>query len=197
MINQNYLNKYNLEIIKKQFSKYKMIRLGFFIENKLYKKLKREIQKEKFEKKKIADKFSYSACSSAKSIKNIFNSDELKFVIESILNKKINKIKLEIKKFQHGNYTLMHDSNINKDNLKFYLFICNSWNPKWGGNKVYIKKEKSYVFSPNGNSFILIRNEKNSKNFIQYINHQARNNKLIILQGGFDLMPPTKIDIKS
>lgn len=185
MINQNYLNKGNLKIIKKEFHKSKMIRLDSLLKKNSYEKLKREIQQEKFVHEKIATKFSYSKCKLPTLAREVFDSPELKFIVQNIVGGRLGKINLELKKFKHKDYTIIHDSGIKQNQLEFFFFVCNLWNQKWGGNKIYIKKGKSYIFPPRENSFILIQNQRNAKDFIQYVNHLAKKNYFYIIEGVF------------
>src|SRR3990167_5495938 len=132
MMNSYYLDKKNLEIIGREFSKIKIIRLEGFIEENLYETLKREIGKNKF---------------------------------------------------SHKNYAIIKDEPNKKEELEFFFFICESWNPIWGGNKALIKKEKTFVFPPGGNSFILAQKEKDAKEFTQYVNNLSTNRSFIIIEG--------------
>ncbi len=186
-MNSYYLDKGNLKIIRGNFLEKGMIRLDGFVEENLYERLKREIEKEKFIHEKIATKFSYSACKLPALAREILDSPELRFIVQNIYRKKLGKLNLEVRKFGHRDYTLIHDSILKKDTLEFIFFVCEQWNPKWGGNKVYVKKEKSYVFPPRGNSFVLVENKKELKGFVQYVNHLSKKNKFTAVEGFFSV----------
>lgn len=182
-MNSYYLDKENLRMIGKEFEKIGMVRLDGFVEENLYEELKQEVLKEKFIREKTATKFSFSKSKSSLLAREIFDSPELKFIVENIIGKKFSNVKLDLRRFSHRDYTLIHDSKLKKNKFEFLFFICENWNSKWGGNKVYVLNGKSYVFPPRGNSFILVENKKDLKGFLQYVNHLCGRNKFYLIEG--------------
>ena len=183
MMNSYYLDKKNLEIIGREFSKIKIIRLEGFIEENLYETLKREIGKNKFSHKKVPDKFSFSESKNSKLTNQILGSPELEYIVQNIIKKSVKVSGIKTKKFSHKDYAIIKDEPNKKEELEFFFFICESWNPIWGGNKALIKKEKTFVFPPGGNSFILAQKEKDAKEFTQYVNNLSTNRSFIIIEG--------------
>lgn len=184
MINSIYLDKNNLKEIEREFSKAKMVRLDGFIEENLYEKLKKEVKKSLAHEKKIPDKFSFSSLEISRLTKQILDSEEMNYILENITCEKIKSVKIEARKFSHKDYTLLHDSEESSNSqIEFFLFISESWNPSWGGNKVYLKKGKSFIFPPRGNSLIIVKKDRQTNSFVQYINHLAGNNFETIIEG--------------
>lgn len=183
LINKNYLDKKSITAIKKEFKNKGVVKLDYFLESKEYNKLKKSVKKIRFFQKKAPDTFSYSTSKSNPDISKLLNIKEIKNFIKQIAGDNYNLSNLSIKKFKHRDYSIMHDSGKIEKGLEFIFFLCENWNPMWGGNKVYVKNEKTFLFTPKGNSFILINNKKFSKTFTQYINHLANKNSIILING--------------
>jgi len=182
-MNSFYLTKENLKIISQEFSKSKVVRLDGFIEENLYENLKKETTKNKFKHTKTPDKFSFSESKNSNLTNQILKSPELEYIIKNITRSGFKIKRLKTKKFTHKDYTIVRDEPNKKKEMGFFFFICESWNPLWGGNKVLIKKNKTLVFPPRGNSFILIQKEKGVKEFIQYVNNLAKNQSITLIEG--------------
>ena len=128
---------------------------------------------------------------------HLFNSEEFLDFVERLIGKKIGKAKIKIKKFRHKDYTLLHDEEMKKEKekrLEFFFFICEDWNFLYGGNKIFVigeKNEKTFVFTPSGNSFSLVNKDKNIKEFVQYVKHFARDREFVIVEGWLERDAPT------
>lgn len=182
MMNSYYLDKENLKIISQEFKKTGLVRLDGFIEENLYENLKREIKNNKFVQDKIPDSHSFAESKNSPLTSQILATQEIKYIIENITNSKVKSVEVTTKKFRHRDYTIIKDEQQKKE-LEFIFFICESWDPNWGGNKVYVKGEHSLVFPPRGNSFVLTQKSKDTKDFLQYINHLAENREIILVEG--------------
>lgn len=167
--------------IKKEFKNKGAVKLDYFIDQRKYKKIEKIIKKLKFKQIKIPDKFSYSTPKSNINIKKLLGIGEIKNFIRAITNKNCNLSNLSIKKFKHKDYSIMHDSKKTENNMEFIFFICKNWNPMWGSNRVCVKNEKTFLFTPKGNSLVFINKKKITKDFTQYVNRFAKKSEIIII----------------
>ncbi len=184
-INPTYLQKKVIARIKNSYLKSasKSLRLESFFRNAVYNKLENAIKKLKFKYIKIPDRHSHSEVKLNKEINEIFNSKEFINFAQEITHKKTKKINVSTKKFKHGDYTLIHDSELKNKRIEFFFFICHKWKIEFGGNKVYVKGNKSFVFAPTKNTLVIIKREKSDKNFVQYINHRSGKRGVILIEG--------------
>ena len=91
---------------------------------------------------------------------------------------------MKVKRFSHKDYTILHDGKdkIKREKCRFLFFICKKWNFEWGGNKI-ITGKINYVITPLENSLLITKERKNFNSFIQYVNHKARKQNFIVLEG--------------
>lgn len=161
-----------------QFKKNKIVKLESFLISKNYIELEKKLTKLKTIHNKIPDKFSFS------SFVKIPNEEQ---GLLGFLEEVIGKVKtVEIKKFSHRDYTILHDDLKMEKGRKVYFFICANWKAEFGGNLVFVREKKDNFFvTPLGNSLVLIDKEKDTKEFVQYVNHLAGKNRFIIVEFNF------------
>nr|XP_033797183.1 prolyl 3-hydroxylase OGFOD1 [Geotrypetes seraphini] len=89
----------------------------------------------------------------------------------------------ELRRWGHGNYTLMHDTDT--DHAEFALdlllfFGCEDWEVEYGGFTSYIVKEEDnelLTVIPENNALALIYRDKETLKFVKYINHRSIDQK--------------------
>lgn len=177
-MNQSYLEKETLERIKKHFSKNKMAKLDFFLAESELKNLTQKTISLKFRKTKIPDRFSFSLANTKNINAALFNIFNL--TIEKITSKRIKQI--QIKKFSHKDYSIIHDETFRGEKSKAIFFITQNWDLKFGGNLALIKGPQSFIITPQNNSLFIYEKENADKEFIQYINHLSRKNHFFTLE---------------
>ena len=210
MINKIYLDPTVQSQIRKVFQKSKVARIDNFLNNKEYNKIKKLANKLKFSHTKIPDKYSFSVANS-KEMQTLFAKEITPF-IQNIAKAKPGHIEikkslsrrsglldaqdrlsnLDIKKFSHRDYTLLHDEEKSKvpKRVEFFFFISPDWNPLHGGNKVYVKKGRSLIFPPKANSLVIVEIDSKTNSFLQYINHKVKKKSFIIIEGNSILTNP-------
>ncbi|KAJ7415362.1 Prolyl 3-hydroxylase OGFOD1 [Pitangus sulphuratus] len=89
----------------------------------------------------------------------------------------------ELRRWTHGHYTLVHDTQATEFALDLLLFCgCEDWDPEYGGFTSYIAKgedEELLTVNPEDNCLALVYRDKETLKFVKYINHRslARLNK--------------------
>lgn len=181
MISLVYQNKKILEEIKKEFKKYNIIKLESFFNKSFYEALKEESESLKFKHKKVANQFSYSTTSQENKIRKLLSSEQFSSFIKFITGKSLSS--LEIKKFGHKDYTLLHDSESQSEGIKAFIFICEKWEPDLGGNFVFTKSTgQTFYITPMENSISIVNKQKDWKEFIQYVNHLSEQREIIVIE---------------
>ncbi|XP_064526717.1 prolyl 3-hydroxylase OGFOD1 isoform X2 [Pseudopipra pipra] len=89
----------------------------------------------------------------------------------------------ELRRWTHGHYTLVHDTQATEFALDLLFFCgCEDWDPEYGGFTSYIAKgedEELLTVNPEDNCLALVYRDKETMKFVKYINHRslARLNK--------------------
>uniref|UniRef100_A0A8C3UYD4 Prolyl 3-hydroxylase OGFOD1 n=1 Tax=Catharus ustulatus TaxID=91951 RepID=A0A8C3UYD4_CATUS len=98
----------------------------------------------------------------------------------------------ELRRWTHGHYTLVHDSQATEFALDLLFFCgCEDWDPEYGGFTSYIAKgedEELLTVNPEDNCLALVYRDKETMKFVKYINHRslARLNKHPTRRGFWD-----------
>ncbi|MEK6825896.1 MAG: hypothetical protein AABY00_03860 [Nanoarchaeota archaeon] len=183
-LNPLYTQEETLQQIKESFasSTPNILHLPHFLTMQIYESLLKQCASAKEVHKKVADRYSYTELKEIPA--SMLQSAEFISWLSSITGRKIKKISYTLKKFSHCDYTLLHDSETIGERLEFFILLMPNWDSRWGGHTVYVAEEQSPILFPlEGNSFNLINKEKNRHKFIQYINHYAKKEKMVIIEG--------------
>ncbi|NXG44810.1 OGFD1 hydroxylase, partial [Psilopogon haemacephalus] len=83
----------------------------------------------------------------------------------------------ELRRWTHGHYTLVHDTQATEFALDLLFFCgCEDWDPDYGGFTSYIAKgedEELLTVNPEENCLALVYRDKETMKFVKYINHQS------------------------
>ncbi|NWU95243.1 OGFD1 hydroxylase, partial [Upupa epops] len=83
----------------------------------------------------------------------------------------------ELRRWSHGHYTLVHDSQATEFALDLLFFCgCEDWDPEYGGFTSYIAKgedEELLTVNPEDNCLALVYRDKETLKFVKYINHRS------------------------
>ncbi|XP_065577034.1 prolyl 3-hydroxylase OGFOD1-like isoform X2 [Artemia franciscana] len=96
---------------------------------------------------------------------------------------------VEWRRFQHGNYTLLHDSETSKlghSLMLMYYIADNQWEQEWGGFTSFIAKaenEELLTVVPKHNCLALIYCCPATLSFVKHINNKSSNRKFFVLNG--------------
>ena len=191
-INNDYLNPQTIITIKQAFQENnpKSIQLQNFLKNNKFKILQKAIMNSKYYLEYKPDCYSFYKIKKSNKIINEFikfiESKEFRLLI-SFINNKITKLNnYEIVKFQHKNYTLLHDNLKEKQQLRLIFDFTEDWNHDSGGFNSHIDNSEELLrINPKENSLSIIQLNEKILNFTKYINNQAKNNKAIFLRASF------------
>ncbi|NXD15468.1 OGFD1 hydroxylase, partial [Nothocercus nigrocapillus] len=83
----------------------------------------------------------------------------------------------ELRRWTHGHYTLVHDTQATEFALDLLFFCgCEDWDPEYGGFTSYIAKgedEELLTVNPENNCLALVYKDKETMKFVKYINHRS------------------------
>ncbi|XP_072727970.1 prolyl 3-hydroxylase OGFOD1 [Ciconia boyciana] len=83
----------------------------------------------------------------------------------------------ELRRWTHGHYTLVHDTQATEFALDLLFFCgCEDWDPECGGFTSYIAKgedEELLTVNPEDNCLALVYRDKETMKFVKYINHRS------------------------
>ena len=188
MINKLYLNSHIIDEAAKNWRKFKLkrIMLQEFLSMEDYNNLSHILGNLKRKHMRIADRFSYTELVNVSEIKRIFCGKEFKRFLGRITGKRVGKVNLSVKEYGWKDYSLVHDSEYGKSGIEFFFFCLRKglkWDDFWGGNKIYEATSEALIFTPIANSFCMIDKKKDVKEFIQYVNNYAGDEKIFVVEG--------------
>ncbi|KAM6057690.1 prolyl 3-hydroxylase OGFOD1 [Chlamydotis macqueenii] len=83
----------------------------------------------------------------------------------------------ELRRWTHGHYTLVHDTQATEFALDLLFFCgCEDWDAEYGGFTSYIAKgedEELLTVNPEDNCLALVYRDKETMKFVKYINHRS------------------------
>ncbi|XP_036201051.1 prolyl 3-hydroxylase OGFOD1 isoform X1 [Myotis myotis] len=87
----------------------------------------------------------------------------------------------ELRRWQTGHYTLIHDNSKTEFALDLLLYCgCEGWEPEYGGFTSYIAKgedEELLTVNPENNSLALVYRDRETLKFVKHINHRSLEQK--------------------
>ena len=95
-------------------------------------------------------------------------------LVKKILYVKKFKIEYEIRKFEPGNYTLLHDAENEKPGIDFIIDFSKS-SKSFGGYTVYLtEKEELLILKPSPNTISFVQREKIVMKYTKYVTHMQK-----------------------
>ncbi|KAK2179046.1 hypothetical protein NP493_517g00008 [Ridgeia piscesae] len=91
------------------------------------------------------------------------------------------RCRLELRRWSHGSYTLLHDTDTEACELALdamFFCLCKGWQAEYGGHTTYIAKgedEELLTVSPADNSLALVYRDKETLRFVKHVNHMIKN----------------------
>ena len=149
------------------------IRLENFFQTAVFELLQNRLYNSKYSLKFHPYKFKYSAAKS-KEIDSFLNGRYFKEIIDSILNISKYKIKYEIRKFEPGNYTLLHDAEKEKPGIDFVIDFSKS-DKSFGGCTTYLTEaEELLQLNPSPNTLSFVERKEGVMKYTKYFTHQNK-----------------------
>ena len=161
-----------------------VLKLDGFLKDSVYNELIKLILDIKGEQVKIPDRCSYQEMGDLSGVGKLFSSKEFLSFVSIITGKSFSNVDLNIRKFENGDYTLLHDSDKIHNRTEFFFIFADKWNAEWGGQIVYTDlDERSFIFPVDWNCFCLINRDDELGRFVKYINHLAGKKCFILIEG--------------
>lgn len=166
------------------------IQLKEIFHKDIYKELYAVLSKTNWKHKAIYDIFSYWAAPAPSALRSILRSPAFRKIVSAMTGEKLHHIQFELCLFQHENYTLLQDKMKPAPGIVFQLEFTPLWNPSWGGYTDFVKrKEELLGVNPMPNALVLVKQDKDMKSFIKYVNHRAGSRKRFVVRGMLCLFP--------
>ncbi|MDO8508906.1 MAG: hypothetical protein Q7S27_04445 [Nanoarchaeota archaeon] len=181
--NEIYLDENTINQMRESYLQTGVIKLENFLKPEVYNELIKLIKDIRGEHVKIADRYSYEELGDLSGVGKLFSSKDFLEFVSKINGGEFSKVEYKILGFGHKDYTLLHDAEIDRKGTEFLFFFCEKWKDDFGGYLVYTDNEdKSLIFTPAGNNFVLI-NKDGLGGFVKYINNLAKDERIILVWG--------------
>jgi hypothetical protein len=159
------------EIYSRQYPK--NIRLDNIFQKPVFLLLQKKLSNSKFKLRFHPYKHKYFTAKS-KDMHAFINGRYFKSLIEKILKLKNYKIRYEIRKFEHGDYTLLHDADDKREGVDFIIDFSKPMK-NFGGNTVYLsRKEELLILNPSPNTLSFVDRRKGMMSYTKYIQHRQK-----------------------
>ncbi len=172
-INTNYMESKNLINISKLYKDNvpNNIMLNSILQDKVFNLLSNKVSHSIFSSKFDPYKYRYSMAS-CKELDSFFYGVYFESLVKNILNIKKYSIVYNVRKFESGNFTLLHDSENSSDGIDFIMDLSRTLERNGGFiNYIDSKGELLHIVSkPNSLSFI--NRSKGSLCYVKYVNHK-------------------------
>jgi len=166
-IQKNANRIYNLQ-------KPKNIKLEKMFQQPVFLLLQEKIYKSKFKLKFHFDKYKYFV-TELREVNSFLRGRYFNLIVRNIIGVKNYKLKYEIRKFEPGNYTLLHDSYKEQPGTDFILDFSRD-ERSYGGYIAYMTKREELLqikSAPNALSFV--KRDKGVMKYTKYVTHQQKN----------------------
>lgn len=196
MITKIYLKEELQSQMRDAFFQNGTIQLTGFISQEKVDKLYEILKKLNFEKISIPDYISKNKLDLDEATKvevfeilEFFKSNDFKEFLENTFEIGIELENIEICKYKQGDYRILNDLYVKKeDKLDIIFDITKKWSKNSGGNLVYTTKEEELmILSPEYNTLSVIFRPSEIMSYLKYVNNKAKGNEIIRIEMSFKL----------
>ena len=180
-INTLYLDGGVLKSAYKTYSNQnpKNISLENFFQKAVFQLLQNKLSDSKYSLKFNPEKFRYFTTKS-KELDSFLNGRYFDLIIRNILGIKKYKFEYEIRKFEAGCYTLLHDTKKENGGVDFVIDFSKSTKIYFGGYTTYLtESEELLILNPKSNTLSFVERKQGVMKYTKYFAHQ---NKKTIVQ---------------
>jgi|SRR3989344_2440046 len=177
-INPIYLREETQQKIRSSFlnSEFPALILKDFFSTKFYTELEQKISSLKFKKEVAVVHHCYAVSSFT------LSSKYFSAFLSLVTKKKMNDLCFTAYCLTWKDYLILHDRYLEKPGLDIIIDLTERWNSDWGGKVIFTDGEGTvYPLEPARNSIALVERKKGLNKYIQYLNHQAKDRKRILL----------------
>ncbi|CAG8486789.1 6800_t:CDS:2, partial [Scutellospora calospora] len=196
IINPSYLTEQGIKDIIKVLRREASIELQQFLQQNVYDKLIDSLNKAQWDEQPTGPPFirryhiiTNNATSESPDINitspfhqyiyNFFKSTIFTSYLAQITRYNISRISSEIRQFQSGDYTLIHDQALDAVGLDITLCcIEEDWNNEWQGGTHYVAREEELLtIWPKKNTLSVVVRDAGTMRFVKYVNSK---NKILL-----------------
>jgi len=188
-INPSYFKSNSIEAIKKNFIEQSSIELKDFLKEDIYSQLLQEFKEQTNPSTTNcnyigpANRRHYQLLTPPKdstlhTLQTLFQSKKFSNFLYSLTNVSTNSCYGEIRNFNHGSYTLVHDHALEPHGIDVTFFCLDEketeWDENWGGQLVYMDRDDELLtVFPSKNSLLCVFRDPGVMRFVKYINHYS------------------------
>lgn len=150
------------------------IRLENFFQKSVFYLLQRKLCNSKYSLKFHPYKYKYLITKS-KEIDSFLNGGYFTGIVNAVLKINKYKIKYEIRKFEPGNYTLLHDAEKEQPGIDFVIDMSKESKAYHGGYTTYLtESEELLQLKPTPNTLSFVERNKGVMMYTKYFTHQNK-----------------------
>ncbi len=185
MINERYLGREFIFEARESFKKSipRMIRIDNFLDSDSYFSIGTHLERRKRADWKIPDKHSFTEFTLSEEYFKLFTEGEFAAFMREVCELPHGKIDVMIKRYCHGDYSLLADTSESARADFYIVFTPDDWEIEFGGSRIYpLEDGESVILPPVDNSLFIIESSSLGS-FQKYINHLAKDRCIIIVEG--------------
>jgi len=195
-INDIYLNDSTLEEAQTFFETEAFIQFNDFLENKNINKLKNKLENapskllyNPMKYKKFQIEFEKIYDLELIKLMEFFRSKDFLEYIEKIVGFNINYKSINISKYSHKDFTLIHDDFQEKEDVVDVIFdLSDSLSENMGGILTYATKEEEIFYLESGfNSLSILYKPETVVSYLKYINNLSKGKKILRFELQFEI----------
>ena len=153
----------------------KNIRLENFFQKPVFYLLQRKLRNSEYSLKFHPYKYKYLITKS-KEIDSFLNGGYFRSIVNAILKINKYKIKYEIRKFEPGDYTLLHDTEKERPGIDFIIDFSGESKAYHGGYATYLtESEELLQLNPAPNTLSFVERKKGVMKYTKYFTHRNKN----------------------
>jgi len=192
-----YLNNQTIKEAQDFFEKEAFIQLNSFLENENIIQLKNKLEKQEIKEIYNPMKHRFQEIN----ISKIYDLDLIKLIeffrskffleyIEDITGFNLSYKFVNLRKFSHWDFTLIHDDFQEKEDIIDVIFdLSDIFQENMGGILTYATKEEEiFYLDPSFNSLSILYKPESVISYLKYINNLAENRKILRFEIQFDIV---------
>ncbi|MBI2541897.1 hypothetical protein HYV80_04260 [Candidatus Woesearchaeota archaeon] len=151
----------------------KNIKLENFFQKPVFSLLRKKLNESKYSPEFHPYKYRHSVTGS-KEIDSFLDGKYFKKLARKILNLRKYRLSYEIRKFESGNYTLLHDADMEEPGIDFIIDFSADVK-SFGGYTVYLtEKEELLLLYPSPNTLTFVMRGKGLMKYTKYVQHRQK-----------------------
>lgn len=183
MVNPIYQQSATVHQLQTLFQENKLlpsIQLHNFFTKQEYKKIHQIITKTSFTHHQKPLLYSYSTAKIKQEI--VPYLEEINKIVKVIIKKNYQPKTTQLLQFQHKDYTLLNDKNIEAQGYDIILDLTDNWHESFGGKLIYTNGQgESFNIPAKPNTLTIVKHTTQFQKYIEYVNHYAKKKKRFLL----------------